>query len=276
MLHSIAENIKYIRSFLFDALIRRFDCDYAICVIIKNEADYIEEWIDYHFKIGFEKFYIYDNESTDNTREILDKYIRKGIVDYIYCPGKGKQIPSYNDCIHRYRSKCRYIAFIDADEFIFPIEDENIYGIKKYLDKYAGLTINWMIFGSSHHIKKPEGSVLENYTLRGKEANKHVKTICNPRWVDYFNNPHFPRYVIKKYSVDENYKRVDGPFNEDLPAKSFRINHYYCKSQEEGIRKHQRGFADYADDRKKPWSNFIAHDLNEVFDDSILKIDFHK
>lgn len=276
MLYSKSDYKKYIRSLLSNIFIRRFDCDYAICAIIKNEADYIEEWIDYHLKIGFEKFYIYDNESTDNVREVLEKYIRKGIVEYIYYPGKGKQMPAYNDCIQRYKNKCRYLAIIDLDEFILPIEDKNIYGIKKYLKKYAGLTINWVIFGSAGHIKKPDGLVLENFKYRSKEINKHVKTICNPRWVDFIDNPHYPHYVIKKYSVDENCKKIEGPYNFDFPANKFRINHYFCKSQEEAKRKFARGYADFTDDRKRPWSDFIENDLNDICDDAILKINSYK
>lgn len=270
MKYSLKQYRKFASSLLSNTFIRKFKYDYAICAIIKNEADYIEEWIEYHKKIGFEKFYIYDNESTDNVYIKLEKYIKEGIVDYIYCIGKGKQLFAYNDCVHRNKNKCRYIAFIDLDEFILPIEGESIRDTEEYLKKYAGFTINWVIFGSAGHIKKPDGSVLENYKYRSKEINMHIKTICNPRWVDYFENPHFPHYVIYKYSVDENYKRVDGPFNKDIPAKKYRINHYFCKSQEEARRKFSKGFADSINNNHRIWDEFVAHDINEVFDDSIL------
>ena len=52
-----------------------FKHDLAIVVIIKNEGKDIAEWIDYHIIAGVSKFYIYDNESTDNTKEILQPYI---------------------------------------------------------------------------------------------------------------------------------------------------------------------------------------------------------
>ena len=35
----------------------------SICLIIKDENEYINEWLDWHIKIGFEHFYIYDNGS---------------------------------------------------------------------------------------------------------------------------------------------------------------------------------------------------------------------
>ena len=58
----------------------------AVCAIAKNEGPYFQEWIEWHRKQGVEKFYIYDNESTDGTREVLEPYIASGLVDYTYFP----------------------------------------------------------------------------------------------------------------------------------------------------------------------------------------------
>jgi hypothetical protein len=52
-------------------LSRRFEHEIAMVSIAKNEGPYLKEWIEYHKLVGFTKFYFYDNESTDNTREIL-------------------------------------------------------------------------------------------------------------------------------------------------------------------------------------------------------------
>src|SRR5262245_4909673 len=52
----------------------------AIVAVVKNEAPYLEEWLDFHCLVGCSHFYIYDNGSTDGTVEILGNYERKGIV----------------------------------------------------------------------------------------------------------------------------------------------------------------------------------------------------
>ena len=54
----------------------------AVCAIAKNEGPYFQEWIEWHRKQGVEKFYIYDNESTDCTKEVLKPYIESGLVEY--------------------------------------------------------------------------------------------------------------------------------------------------------------------------------------------------
>lgn len=43
----------------------------SICAIVRNEARYILEWIAYHKAVGIDHFYIYDNQSTDETTDIL-------------------------------------------------------------------------------------------------------------------------------------------------------------------------------------------------------------
>ncbi|MDR0796472.1 MAG: glycosyltransferase family 92 protein, partial [Tannerella sp.] len=53
----------------------------TVCAIAKNEGPYFKEWIEWHQKIGVEKFYIYDNESGDHTKEVLEPYIESGLVD---------------------------------------------------------------------------------------------------------------------------------------------------------------------------------------------------
>ena len=56
--------------------------DLAIFAVMKNEAPYVKEWLDYHLAAGVEHFYIFDNESSDNLKEILQPYIDAGIVTY--------------------------------------------------------------------------------------------------------------------------------------------------------------------------------------------------
>ena len=139
-----------------------FDNELGIAVIIKNEGPYIEEWVRYHLLVGAGIIYIYDNESTDNTRQILEPYINSGKVVYKYFPGIAMQLPAYNDALRRYKNSCKYIAFIDADEFLFPLKErESIANIVSSLldmnPEVGGLAVNWRMFGSSFHEEKPYG-----------------------------------------------------------------------------------------------------------------------
>jgi len=66
----------------------RFSNYLSVVALVKNEAEYIGEWLEYHLLQGVEKFYIYDNESTDKLQAVLKPYIEAGIVECIYYPGK--------------------------------------------------------------------------------------------------------------------------------------------------------------------------------------------
>lgn len=44
----------------------------SICAVIKNEGPYLEEWIEFHRIQGVEHFYLYDNGSADQTKDILE------------------------------------------------------------------------------------------------------------------------------------------------------------------------------------------------------------
>ncbi len=248
----------------------------SIVAIIKNEADYLDEWINYHKLIGVDHFYIFNNESTDNTKKILQKYVKEGTVTLINFPGKERQHDAYNYALNAWRNESEYMAFIDADEFLF-LDDtyNNLYScISFLLKKYSAdvLAVNWCIFGSSHKKEKPEGLVIENYIWRSNkdnEYNKHIKTICNPRRVIGFRSSHYVTGFTKKYVVGTNGKQVSGALSNEICFDYLRVNHYFTKSFAEFEKKRKRGMADQPGIRDD--SNFKAYDFNDVYDDSMKK-----
>lgn len=249
-----------------------FVYDLAVVAILKNEAPYVKEWLDYHLLAGADHFFLYDNESPDNLKEVLQPYIDAGIVTYIFYPGQARQYEAYNDAL-RYKFLCRYMTWIDGDEFIFPKSQQTIAEVCDEVfkeDFQAALGVNWRLFGSNHH-KKADLSrgVLDRFTARDTEVNKHVKIIANPRKIKFFSNPHYAVYLDNCTAVNENQKAFSGPFNEDKTAEKIVINHYHTKSFEEYEQKINRGNAD----NKNPRSieTFKLHDINDEFDDGILK-----
>ncbi|MBQ3452222.1 MAG: glycosyltransferase family 92 protein [Selenomonadaceae bacterium] len=95
----------------------------AVVAIMKCEGPYLKEWLDYHLIAGVDHFYLYDNESPDNQAEVAKPYIEAGLVDYFSLPGKAMQMVAYNDAVRRFKFHCRYMAFIDSDEFVYPKVD---------------------------------------------------------------------------------------------------------------------------------------------------------
>ncbi|WP_455659481.1 glycosyltransferase family 92 protein [Phocaeicola faecalis] len=130
--------------------------DIAIVSISKNEGPYLLEWIEFHRIVGVTKFFFYDNDSDDNTRELLQPYIDSGIVDYVLVKGKGQQLNAYNDAIQKHKNECRWMAFIDMDEYLIPSQGGMLGETMQRLfegrnDGAAGIGVNWATFGTSGH-----------------------------------------------------------------------------------------------------------------------------
>ncbi len=223
----------------------------SVVAILFNEAPYVKEWIEYHRMLGVERFYIYDNGSTDNVKDILKPYMDKGIVCYHYVPGFEMQNKVYRDAIYKYKNQTRWMAVIDLDEFILPLENTNICEFLKNYEKYPAVVVNWKVFDSNGFETPPTengGLIIANYTRVHADIdiqiNTHIKSIVNPKRVFTINNPHYAYYKNFADAVDENFKAVEGPFNSPHTSNKIRINHYHCKSRAEYMKKVDKWCAD--------------------------------
>ena len=239
----------------------------AIVAILKNEGPYVLEWVEYHRSIGFQKFFLYNNDSTDNVKELLAPYIQAGIVELIPWSGQTRQMDAYNDALNKHIRDCKYIATIDLDEFITFGNQGTLAWLNQHIvNGVSGVGINWLIFGSSGRKNKPDGLVLESYTQRSEASfkkNLHTKIIVDPRRVLGYCNPHFAVPLLGYHAINVSDEPMSGPFSpstqSDVPPL---VYHYFCKSLEEFALKRSRGMADNP--------NITEHDRNEVTDASML------
>ena len=139
---------------------------------IRDEAEYVKEWIDYHTALFPDKtvhFYVIDNKSKDNLKEVLSEYIKSKQVTYTYANVENyPQSQLYTHAVIKFASKTEFLFCIDTDEFLVPSDPSlNVYEyIKSKINDNGGLVVNWLCFGSSNYKTKPQGSVLESYLYR--------------------------------------------------------------------------------------------------------------
>ena len=237
-------------NFLSGKETKSFEHNLAIATIIKNEGPYLKEWLEYHMMLGVTKFIIQDNESNDDTKDILKPYIESGIVDYTWFPGYKMQLKSNNYAVKKYRNKVKYIALIDIDEFIVPIGHDSIIDLINEvklktveLNKpFVGVIIHFVEFGYGGHYQKPEGLVIENYK-NTDGITRFYKGIVNPRAVVYYR-VHGGDYILNRFTVDENGNdvyEVSEYLRETSTVNKIQINHYCTKSYEEHKIKHNKG-----------------------------------
>jgi hypothetical protein len=63
----------------------------AICAIVRDEASYVEEWVEFHRRQRVTAFRIYDNGSIDGTPDVLRGL---GIEPAIWAAAGGSRSPA--------------------------------------------------------------------------------------------------------------------------------------------------------------------------------------
>ena len=253
---------------------KQFKNTLSIAAIMKNEGPYLKEWLDFHILVGVDKFYLYDNGSTDNTTKILKPYIERGIVDYTYFPGRAQQRPAYYDVINKHADDTRWLALIDLDEFLVPVKHKTLPKFLHSLPRFSQLIVSWVDYGSNGHKTKPNGLVIENYTKHARD-NWGVKSIINPRLITYLGNPHY-NYVAGS-TIDENGRKIGKINQEKNPTtiNKIRCNHYITKSYSEYMARCNLGDASSGEKVKTfgrdPETNFHRFNKNEVYDPIMQK-----
>lgn len=235
----------------------------TICAIAKNEESFIKEWVEYHLLIGFEHIYIYDNNSRVPISEALPEYIDSGLVTVINSARDvDQQRIAYMDCLQKYGSQCKWMAFIDIDEFIVPRSEHDIRDIlDRYID-YGGLAIHWKIFGSAGHRTIPAGGVIKNYD-KVISFDSHIKSIVQPSKVDKVFTPHSFGYHDGSFCVNEDYVPV-ASYQSYHISRTVQINHYYYKSLEDFKDKIKRGRATSRDrDYDAALAEFVRQESQE-------------
>ena len=240
----------------------------TVCAIAKNEGPYFSEWIEWHRRQGVEKFYIYDNESTDGTRENLEPYVCSGLVEYRYWPGYRQQLAAYDDCFERHRLSARWIAFIDLDEFIVPVKDKSIPEFLRRFESVPVVEINWLVYGSGGAKTKTAGTMMERFkrhSVPSHYLNRHVKSIVDPRRVYGMIGCH-EAARISGHAADSHGERIRKNFRDREPQQDvIRINHYAVRSYEEFLEKQARGRASGRQTTVQS-AYFDQYDLNDIED----------
>ena len=65
------------------------------CLIFRDAASYLEEWLRFHLLVGVEHFYLYDNDSSDDYLSVLRPFCAEGKVTLTRWPGPMQQLKAY-------------------------------------------------------------------------------------------------------------------------------------------------------------------------------------
>mmetsp|Transcript_23846 Transcript_23846/g.57504 ORF Transcript_23846/g.57504 Transcript_23846/m.57504 type:complete len:376 (-) Transcript_23846:496-1623(-) len=229
----------------------------AICLILKNDTLYLDEWLDFHIALGFSPIYIYDNSpdfELNNTafdhsgrswfesRRDIRSHVR-----LIHFPHAPAQALAYDRCLKRDAFESTYVALIDVDEFLVLKTFDNVV---TFMDEHCNITcgqlsINWQMMGTSGQQNYSRIPVTKrNVHTNGKRSGT-IKVIVRPRYVA--EEMHWRHSVMLKwgYWFDTNGTKILGKKNShkphdwhrqsnlDGPTDVAALYHYAFKSKEE-------------------------------------------
>ncbi len=255
----------------------------AVCLIVRNEARDIAEWIAFHALLGFGTQIIFDNGSDDGTTRIIRAAASLHDIRLHDWTDRSKsaQTRAYQAACEAYKLEFDWIAFTDSDEFLMPAQDEPIDDFLARFEGWSGIAVHWAVYGSNGHVEYPAGLVLDDFTTRADAsffAARHVKSIVRPSFVNSCLNPHcfdLRGHTAGSYCDARGHPMQWWPAPEHggiLPGLSLeppdytaaRVNHYFTRSKAHWIAKLKRGYPDNFAIRRM--EEFAENDRNEIED----------
>jgi len=211
----------------------------SVVALFQNESPYLKEWIEYHKLLGVDHFYMLNNNSDDGYLQVLTPYIESGEVELMSLPEKGTlqkefnkiQCGAYTHILKTKQKETFWLAVIDTDEFILPLDGSSLPSFLKEYESYGGIAINWQLYGTADVEKIPlDATMIGTLTKKARSDhpnNRFVKTICQPKRVKKMTQPHFCRYKKPFYHVGEKKNRLPSlSITKEVSVDKICINHY--------------------------------------------------
>ena len=226
----------------------------AIYTVVKDEVEYLNDFILWHLNIGIDKIFIFEDLDSTSHKEICDKYPNvilqpvlslfddneKPYVVKMKQEGKYRQTMYAKRGIMYIKNNYPNIDFcfsLDCDEYICsPVPFKSILGRYNDLD---GVLLIWRNFGASGRVFKPtyDKPIWEIYTqrcdyLKSDERSKHYTKVC---------------YNMKRLKDKLIWGVHSIPSKNTVIVDDMWLNHYFTKSLEEWCDKlYKRGmFCNY-------------------------------
>ena len=216
----------------------------SIGAIYRDESAYLREWIEFHLLVGVERFFLYNNASTDDSLDVLARYLTEEVVVLHDWPAPAPdQRQVFDDCLRVHRDDARWIAFIDVDEFLFSPTGEKLDVLLPEYERWPGVGVQWAMFSVTERNKRAGGLVIDSFSMRDANDQGRFKSIVDPQRALRCLDAHSFEYEYG-LPVDENGWPLVSPATKATSLSRLRLNHYASRSEEEAREKiaRQRGW----------------------------------
>jgi hypothetical protein len=234
------------------------------CVVtgMRNDGIYLLDFVSYHLSIGFEHVFIYTNDNTDGSDELLRALAAHGVItliDNTIGPSLSPQQKYHAHALMLLPQLLdyRWAALVDSDEYVAfdtgmfrSIVDFITWQEAQAVDAIA---LCWVLYVAATGDVWRDESTIRRFPMRENSVNPHVKSLIrtNKFW---HAHPHFPHTTMGRPFV---FRTENGGIHHihnaterlaafaETPSADFAwINHYILRSAGEALMKLSRGRAD--------------------------------
>jgi hypothetical protein len=253
----------------------------AVLAMIKDDALILPEWLEHHFAHGVEHFFLIDDSSADNSREVLAPYIAKGMVTLFDPPFQGqtfRQAAALKNSLIKILAyyKVEWVASLDIDEYLYSPFEFDIRKVLKEHELLASVGVSWQWFGSSGNVAQP-ASIVQSLTKRANLSNiKTFRTISEAyKILKHASQKYIVNTSFKIHNIDVHYVDVEGTeanLSDRLNGNSsfLIINHYGVQSKvyyEKALLKTTEHHKFH--EKIRPNRDFSIVDINEIEDNKL-------
>lgn len=246
----------------------------AVALFVKNEFSDITGWLAWHFAIGVDTVFVYDDHSTDGTWEILQA-ASKFLDIKLYRTNPElqsnfywRQRDSYLDAAKKALDQnYDWIAFLDGDEYIYIDLFDDVHPFLAQFPDAEGVALNWCIYGSGGKVVRPKTSTPEAFVWRANETLNDavlVKSFIRPQYLrEPYQNPHRFSVDDEKY-VDANGMKVNWEgATKKINWSGARVLHYICRSMEHYVERIRRRLNADMSNSTVYWDHFNRNDVED-------------
>lgn len=216
----------------------------CIVAILKDEINFIDEWLVYHKLIGIDHFFLYDNDPKfplQTYTEPHSSYVT--IIPWVYNRNDSSepmpQLAAYRHAVDNLLTGYEWVAFIDGDEFIVLKENDDIHEFLVGFKHFSAVSLNWHLFGHNGFYDNPEHLITATLIRRMKMPSIRVKTITRVNEILLIRSAHYCE-LRRGTRVDANLRQASDRL---YPGKTNRanINHYQSRSFKNWMNRVNRG-----------------------------------
>lgn len=236
------------------------------CLLTKDENQYLSEWLEWHFGIGIEHVYIYDNGSKIPVSESIPEAYRDAVTVVDFPPPREHtQAEAYADCLKQFGGETEWMAFLDTDEFLRSVDGTDIQTCLAEYSEADAVLAKWLVYNADGQMENDGRPVRERFhkIVAYPCELPQCKSIVRAGRVAVMgaHGPIATRHSL--WVVNENHERVRQGGGE-LPAEKIVVDHYFTRSYAEWKEKMARGSCDPRYARENEWFLRMNPELAEA------------